>query len=531
MRTGDGLKGRLIAAERLAARLEKERKAAARKITALKRGEEEYRGLVESANSIILRLDTTGNVVFLNEFGLTFFGYTRGEIIGKKLVGTIVPYTDSSGRNLGDLVKWICENPGAYSENENENIRKDGSRVWVFWTNRAVLDKKNRVTRILCIGSDITARKRAEAVLHEARSELETKVEERTAALRKAYDELQYEVMERKIGEMALRESEVKYRNIVDQAVEGIFQTSDEGKCIMANAALADMLGYETPAEFISAIRDVARQLYVRPGDHEELARLLDTTGYAKSFETQFYRKNGTTIWVSMNVRSVCDERGSFVCYEGTVEDLTVRKRNEEQLKESFGRLQRAMDGTIKALSMAVEIRDPYTAGHQVRVTELALAIARDLGFSGDRIKAIQMAGILHDIGKIYVPAEILMRPGKIDEHQIAVLRDHSQAGYEILKDIEFDHPIAQIVLQHHERLNGTGYPQGLSGEEISLDARIISVADVVESMASHRPYRPSLGVGAALKEIEENRGTLYDPEVVDVCLRLFREKGFGFVS
>ena len=231
-----------------------------------------------------------------------------------------------------------------------------------------------------------------------------------------------------------------------------------------------------------------------------------------KGFQTQYYRKDGSKIWVSLNVRAVYDGRGSFIFYEGTVEDITM---------------QRVMDGTTKALSMAIEIRDPYTAGHQLRVTELAAVIAKEMGFTEDHLKAIRIAGMLHDIGKIYVPAEFLSRPGQISKHELSVLRDHSQAGYEILKDIEYKYPIAEIVLQHHERMNGTGYPRGVSGDAILIEARIIAVADVVESMASHRPYRPSLGIAKALGEIRQNRGTLYDEKVVDTCLMLFCEKGY----
>jgi len=254
------------------------------------------------------------------------------------------------------------------------------------------------------------------------------------------------------------------------------------------------------------------QKLYVNPGRRQEFRRLIQENGYVKRFETQFYKKDGGKIWVSMNVHALYDERGTFIFYEGTAEDITM---------------QRVMDGTTKALSRAIEIRDPYTAGHQMRVTQLSMAIAKEMDFDENHIKAIQIAGLLHDIGKIYVPAEFLTRPGRISTHELSVLRDHSEAGYEILKDIEFQYPIADIVLQHHERMNGTGYPNGLSGDQILIEARIIAVADVVESMASHRPYRPSLGIAKALKEIQNNRGTLYDEAVVDTCLRLFKEKRY----
>lgn len=178
-------------------------------------------------------------------------------------------------------------------------------------------------------------------------------------------------------------------------------------------------------------------------------------------------------------------------------------------------------------MASVVEIKDPYTAGHQKRVTRLASAIAEELGLPKEQIEGIRIAGLIHDIGKVSIPAEILSKPGRITDLEFSVIKTHSQAGYDILKTIEFPWPIAQIVLQHHERLNGSGYPQGLSGEEILLEARILGVADVVEAMASHRPYRPALGIDKALEEITQNRGILYDARVAEACLKLFADKGF----
>ncbi len=174
-----------------------------------------------------------------------------------------------------------------------------------------------------------------------------------------------------------------------------------------------------------------------------------------------------------------------------------------------------------------VEMRDPYTAGHQRRVADLARSIASEMGLSKDQIDGIRTAGLIHDIGKISVPAEILSRPEKLTNLAFELIKTHAQSGYDILKDIEFPWPIARIVHEHHERMDGSGYPNGLTGDEIFLESRILAVADVVEAIASHRPYRPALGIEKALEEISQNRDILYDPEVVDACLRLFEEKGF----
>jgi HD-GYP domain-containing protein (c-di-GMP phosphodiesterase class II) len=172
-------------------------------------------------------------------------------------------------------------------------------------------------------------------------------------------------------------------------------------------------------------------------------------------------------------------------------------------------------------------MRDPYTAGHQIRSADLARAIAKEMELPQDKIDGIRLAGSIHDIGKLSIPAEILSKPSKLTNLEISLIKEHSLIGYEMLKNVESPWPLAQIVYQHHERMDGSGYPQGLKGDEILMEARIMAVADVVESMASHRPYRPALGIEAALKEIEKNKGILYDADVVNACLRLFREKSY----
>ena len=209
--------------------------------------------------------------------------------------------------------------------------------------------------------------------------------------------------------------------------------------------------------------------------------------------------------------------------------ELSERRRVQEALKESLANLQRVMEGTINAVSLMGEMRDPYTAGHQRRVAQLAVAIARGMGLAEERVEAVLTAGLLHDIGKVSVPIEILTKPGQINQLEYGLIQRHPQVGYDILKSIEFDQPIAEFVYQHHERLDGGGYPNGLTGEELHLEARILAVADVVEAMSSHRPYRAGLGVEQSLREIEGHSGTRYDADAVAVCLRLFREEGFEF--
>jgi HD-GYP domain-containing protein (c-di-GMP phosphodiesterase class II) len=207
--------------------------------------------------------------------------------------------------------------------------------------------------------------------------------------------------------------------------------------------------------------------------------------------------------------------------------EIVERGLAEERLQQSYNRLQQNLDETVNAMSLTVEERDPYTAGHQRRTADLAMQLASQIGLSAHAVKGIHMAGLIHDIGKISIPAEILSKPGRLNAAEIQLIRRHPQAAYDILKKIDFPWPVDLIVLQHHERIDGSGYPQGLTGEETLIEARILCVADVVEAIASHRPYRPALGIDKALAEISANSGRLYDPHVVAACLRLLREESY----
>ncbi|MHB8093821.1 MAG: HD-GYP domain-containing protein [Candidatus Aminicenantales bacterium] len=237
---------------------------------------------------------------------------------------------------------------------------------------------------------------------------------------------------------------------------------------------------------------------------------------------------SGIARWLDSRIypTTFCTPSG-FRIYLHFVFDITEKKNTQEHLKDTLAKLRTALGGIIYVVQEIVEKRDPYTAGHQSRVADLARAIAGEMNLSEDQIDAVRMAGIIHDIGKIAVPAEILSKPGKLNESEFSLIKEHSKAGYEILKKADLPWPIADIILQHHERLDGSGYPQGLKGNQIVLEARILAIADVVEAMASHRPYRAALGIDRALEEISEKRGLLYDPTASDACSRIFKEKGY----
>jgi len=211
------------------------------------------------------------------------------------------------------------------------------------------------------------------------------------------------------------------------------------------------------------------------------------------------------------------------------VRDITEKIQTEENLRQSYIKIQETLNATIKVISNIIESKDPYTAGHQVRVARLCTAIAEGLGFDKKSINAINITGLIHDIGKIGVPASILSKPSHLSNIEFEMVKTHSEIGYNIIKEIDFGYPIAEIIYQHHERLNGSGYPRGLNDSDIMFEAKILAVADTLESMTTHRPYRPALGIDKALKELELNSGTLYDSKVVNLCIQFFRKNKFKF--
>ena len=318
--------------------------------------------------------------------------------------------------------------------------------------------------------------------------------------------------------QLLLKEKEQWLSTILKSIGDGIIVLNTQGRVAFINSIAQKITGWSEEEAlgqpFSSIFRLQENSLHLNKTFHRQEAVLVS--------------RAGREIPIEQALAELPEDRGQKTGQVIVFRDITERKKAEQELKESWNRLHRALEGTIQAISTTIEMRDPYTAGHQRRVARLAEAIALETALPETRVEGLKLAAEIHDIGKIYVPAEILSKPTKLTELEYTIIKTHPQAGYEILKNIEFPWPIATIVLQHHERIDGSGYPGGLKGDDILLEARILAVADVVEAMSSHRPYRPAFGLDMALKEIQANRGLLYGPEEVDACLRLFTEKGFS---
>ena len=337
--------------------------------------------------------------------------------------------------------------------------------------------------------------------------------------------EVLQDINERKLMEAALLESERRLRRFYESGMLGVIYWNLNGQIVDANDKFLEMVGY-TRAELESGKIDWINMTppEFRYLDDNSLKELKAIGVNRTPFEKEYIRKDGTRMPIILAGAMLDETRFNGVAF---VLDITERKRAEEELRRTLERLRKAVSITIQVMVSAVEKRDPYTAGHQLRSADLARAIATEMGLPQEKIDGIRMAGSIHDIGKLSIPAEILSKPTKLTEIEFLLIKEHSRSGYEILKDVESPWPLAEIVYQHHERMNGSGYPRNLKGDDILMEARIMAVADVVEAMASHRPYRPALGIDMALAEIEKNRGTHYDNAVVDACLRLFREKKY----
>jgi len=332
------------------------------------------------------------------------------------------------------------------------------------------------------------------------------------------------------IAYQKIKESEARFRSLSENAPDIIYTLGINGEFTYINPAIETILGYRTEEITGKYFADIARK--------EDVAKYIkffkqvsDQKQTIKEEMGILLHKDGTERYFSISGAPNFDSEGNFIGLVGTFKNLTEIRRSEMELKRSFEKLQSAMSSTIDAISLIVESRDPYTAGHQRRVAQLAVAIAEKLGLSEERIELIRMGSLIHDIGKIYIPSEILTKPKQLGDLEFTMMKSHPTVGYEILNKVDFIPTIVDIVHQHHERIDGSGYPLGISGNDIFLESRIVAVADIVEAMASNRPYRPARGTAVALEEIKKLRGSALDKGVVDACLKLFEEQDFNFTQ
>jgi PAS domain S-box-containing protein len=327
---------------------------------------------------------------------------------------------------------------------------------------------------------------------------------------------------------ISITKDQIADTELLDELIDSVMIHDANNNIVFVNRFAYESRGY-TKAEMLKMkITDLVTDSYkTKVPEHVEKSHQFG--GYL--FESVHARKDGSEFPVEVWVKPII--YNGEKCLVGLARDITRRKVDHElavaQIDESYARLQRVIDGVVGALSKTVETKDPYTAGHQQRVANLAREISKDMGFSESETRSVYMAATIHDIGKIYVPAEILNKPGQLSRIEFEIIKMHPKTGYEVLKDIDFVGPVAKMILQHHERMDGSGYPNGDKGDAINPGARILAVSDVVEAMSSHRPYRAGLGIGPALEEIAAKSGILYDNDAANACLKLFETKRFSF--
>lgn len=326
-------------------------------------------------------------------------------------------------------------------------------------------------------------------------------------------------------GEQALRDSEQRFRGMVEQAVTGMYVRRD-GRFIYVNPRFCEITGWSVDElldhDVLSFTSDAEENLM---HIHQAWDRIA-AGQHNVSYSAPVRRKDGAMIELGVSASQITWDDGLPATIV-MAQDITARKRAEDQIAAYVKQLEGSMRGTLQVVANMVELRDPYTGGHSRRVGLIASAIAHEMGWSAERCDSLELIGLVHDIGKIAVPSEILTKPRRLSEIEMELMKVHAQAGHDILKDVPFAAPVAEAIWQHHERVDGSGYPRGLKGDEILPEARVLAVADVIESMAAHRPYRPALGLDAAIAEVVRGRGSLYDPETADAAVRLVKDKGY----
>ena len=431
---------------------------------------------VDHASLSIMTTALDGTVVYVNEFTCGVFGVGRDELVGRKIWDLDEHITPDM---YGAMCAQVVEN-GAY-EFRVDRRQADGRRL-VLDTTANYLDGTDA---IITYGRDITRRVAAEERMRQSEEQFKR-------------------FAERIPGFVTMKDADHRY----------VFVSIDEsGPAAKAGDSWEGRPPEDMwPADEAAHVHEVAER--VLAGEVVDEVTEWQGDGAVRHYHELHFpisRENGPPLVGGLSL------------------DVTEQVEAQDEVLRQAEQLRRTVEGAVQAMSQVVETRDPYTAGHERRVAELATAIGREMGLAPDALEGLRLAALIHDIGKISVPAEILAKPGRLSEVEFNLIKQHAQAGYDILEAIDFGWPVAEMVLQHHERLDGSGYPHGLAGDELMPDALLLAVADVVEAMSSHRPYRPALGTGAAMAEIRDGMGTRYDAAVASACIRVIEEQGFQF--
>jgi PAS domain S-box-containing protein/putative nucleotidyltransferase with HDIG domain len=488
--------------------------------------------ILNSVGEGILGIDLEGQITFANPAAAKMLGYESEVILGQPF-DRVCPLSQPDGRPLPKEERpcFATLRDGKDRSMEGVFCRQDGASFPGEGASTAITER-GKITGAVITLRDITERQQAEATQALQATRLQALLDLHLLA-EGSQEQLIDFALE---ASLKTTQSEYCFVGLMDEA-ESVLRMHRWSKKMMTQCSVTDTpILY--PVSEAGLWGDCVRQRkavlvndYQAP--HPSKKGLPDGHVPIQRFLAVPVLEGGRTVIVAAVANKGKDygedDVVAFTSVLNKMWEILRRQRAEKSLKESLARTIEVQDGTMQALATVTETRDPYTAGHQRRVAQLACAVAQELGFSDDQVAGLRVMALLHDLGKISIPAEILSKPGKLSAMEFDIIKSHSRAGYEIVKEIPFAWPVAEVILQHHERLDGSGYPQGLQGDEIVLEAKILAVADVVEAMSSHRPYRPGLGIDKALDEIAQNKGVLYEPEVVDVCLKLFNEKGFHF--
>jgi len=449
-----------------------------KELEALPKSGEIYRALLASSRDAILGVNRKGTIIFWNKGAEQIFGYSSEEILDQP-VTKLMSEKHIEGHTK-ELTDFLGGNYGGIGIIEFEALRKDGSTFPIELS--FSIEQQNGKFVGLVTGRNIT---------------------------------------ERKQMEQALRESAEHYCNLFANSLEAVFSADIEDNILVGNKALENLCGYcleELTEMKPTNIPPPENKEYVS----QQVEKILSADEPISSIVHEIFRKDGKRILIEQYLNFI-NRKDKIVGFQGFRSDIAERDKTEEQLKSSFINL-------AKIVSRVIESCDPYTAGHQQRVAELACLIGKNMGLAEDIVERLYLDGLLHDIGKISIPRSILTKPGELAKEEWALIRAHTKQGYNILKDANLPWPIADAALQHHERLDGSGYPDGLTGDKLSLEVSILAVCDVVEAMSSHRPYRPARTTTDILKELNDGRGTKYNVGVVDVMLPMIESGEFKSV-